>query len=241
MLAMILAAGYGTRLKPWTDSHPKALVEVGGRPMLDRVMEKLISSGFTHIIINVHHFADQIKDYLASQSYDAEVLISDESGLLMDTGGGIVKAYNQYGKGEPMLVHNVDILSDADLHGLMDIHEMSGDEVTLLTSGRDSSRKLYFDGDGKLRGWVNLKSGELKPAGVSVKKEWTAEAFSGIHVVSAKAVTDMYGKYGDNPFPIMDYLLSTTEGGTAGRFFSGNLHLIDIGKPATLSRANSMF
>lgn len=238
---MILAAGYGTRLKPWTDSHPKALVEVGGRPMLDRVIEKLISSGFTHIIINVHHFADQIKDYLESKSYDAEILISDESGLLMDTGGGIVKAYGCYGHGESMLIHNVDILSNADLHELMDIHEMSGDEVTLMTSGRDSSRKLYFDGNGKLRGWVNLTTGELKPAGLSVKEEWTPEAFSGIHVVSAKAVADMHEKYGDNPFPLMDYLLSTAERGRTGRLFSENLHLIDIGKPATLSQANSMF
>ena len=146
---MILAAGLGTRLKPWTLEHPKALVPVDGIPMLERVILKLKSQGFDEIVVNVHHFAGQITDFLDSKDFGIKISISDERGGLLDTGGGLVHARHLL-EGEPFLVHNVDILSNADLSALMHFHESEGNDVTLLTSDRKSSRKLLFDEDGSL-------------------------------------------------------------------------------------------
>ena len=151
MRAMILAAGLGTRLKPWTLEHPKALVPVDGIPMLERVILKLKSQGFDEIVVNVHHFAGQITDFLDSKDFGIKISISDERGGLLDTGGGLVHARHLL-EGEPFLVHNVDILSNADLSALMHFHESEGNDVTLLTSDRKSSRKLLFDEDGSLKG-----------------------------------------------------------------------------------------
>lgn len=137
MKAMIFAAGLGTRLKPLTDHMPKALVPVAGRPMLEHVILKLKAAGFNELVINIHHFGEQILDFLrANQNFGLTIHISDERDCLLDTGGGIRKAEPFFRGNEPFLVHNVDILSDTDLKALYEYHRQSGNDATLLASRR---------------------------------------------------------------------------------------------------------
>ena len=243
---MILAAGLGTRLRPWTLSHPKALVPVGGVPMLERVITSLKGQGFNEILINIHHFGDQIIEFLDARDFGVKIGISDERDMLLDTGGGILAAggilFNQ--NDDPFLVHNVDILSNADLGMLVRRHMDMKNDVTLLTSGRDSSRKLIFDRDGKLRGWHNLSTGEYRPAGFSSGEHDREAAFSGIYVVGKRAWEDM-NRYaeevGKRSFPIMDYFISSCGRVRIGEMYSEDLRLIDIGKPASLKQADKEF
>lgn len=249
MKAMILAAGLGTRLKPWTLEHPKALVPVGGVPMFERVILRLRDEGFDRIVVNVHHFADQIVEFLNHNDFGIEIKVSDESGQLLETGGGIAHAAGLIGElGDgPVLVHNVDILSDAPLSGLMEYHDQKGNDVTLLTSGRESSRKLMFDRSSQLIGWHNLKSGEYRPASVEKKvneiEGISERAFSGIYVLGDKALNrlvESWKEAGEGAYPIMDFFLGFPEDIRIGGYDFSDLHLIDIGKPETLEQANNL-
>lgn len=240
MKAMILAAGLGTRLKPWTLEHPKALIPVCGVPMLKRVIDKLTDSGFDEIVINIHHFGNQIVDYISENQFDAKIGISDEREKLLDTGGGIKQAYPLICKGsdDSMLVHNVDILSNADLKRFFQYHIASGNDITLLTSNRVSSRKLIFGDDERLKGWHNCKSGEYKPGNFVPSATDSEEAFSGIYVIGAKGYKALANYAGDKTsFPIMDFLLANMSDIRIGRLYDPSLDLIDIGKPEMLRKA----
>lgn len=242
MKAMILAAGLGTRLKPWTLEHPKALVPVDGVPMLARVMKKLKKEGFDDITVNVHHFSDQIIDFIDANDFGVVVKVSDETKELLDTGGGILQASKFFGD-EPVLVHNVDILSNTDLGALMETHNSAGNDITLLTSDRDSSRKLIFDKDGKLCGWHNLNSGEYKPGNYIHNEGNAEEAFSGIYVIGPRAVKAMKHyteEIGEKQFPIMDFFLSFPPELKTGRVKITNPIILDIGKPDALARASDI-
>ena len=160
--AMIFAAGLGTRLRPLTDTMPKALVRVGGEPLLHRVVMNLKKAGFERIVINVHHFAEQIVDYLkTNDNFGLDIRISDESDALLDTGGGIRKAAPLFDPSSPILIHNVDILHNVDLAKLYDT--AADNDATLLVSRRDTSRYLIFNEEMRLNGWINIKTGEVKP------------------------------------------------------------------------------
>lgn len=165
MKAMIFAAGLGSRLKPLTDTMPKALVPIAGRPMLEHVILKLKAAGFTEIMINIHHFGEQILDFLkANENFGLIIHISDERDLLLDTGGGVKKARSFFeNSDEPFLIHNVDILSDVNLKELYDYHLQSGAVATLLASQRKTSRYLLFDTDKRLCGWINKDTEQVKP------------------------------------------------------------------------------
>ncbi|MDE7080289.1 MAG: NTP transferase domain-containing protein [Muribaculaceae bacterium] len=244
MKAFIFAAGLGTRLRPFTEHHPKALVPVGGVPMLERVMLRLRQEGFDKVIINVHHFADQIEDFLAAHSgFGLDVLISDERGALLDTGGALLHARGLLDdETEPLLIHNVDILSDAPLAALMDRHAARDAMGTLLVSRRDSSRRLIFGADSVLRGWTDLKSGAIRPSGFHPEAGDESLAFSGIHVVTPAAVyaeMERQGRHG--AFPIMDFYLEALGNARLEGYCCDRLRLIDIGKPATLAQADSMW
>jgi len=160
MKAMILAAGLGTRLGHHTLHRPKALVEVNGKPLLAHVVEKLVAAGVSEIVVNVHHFARKIVDYLASHDFGVRIFTSDETDLLLDTGGGIVRARHLLDGNEPFLVHNVDILSDIDIKGLAEHHRTHNALATLAVGQRKSSRYFLFDRYMKLAGWRNTLSGE---------------------------------------------------------------------------------
>lgn len=236
MKAMILAAGLGTRLRPWTLEHPKALVPVGGVPMLERVILGLKAQGFTYIVVNVHHFASQITEFLAAHDYGVEIAVSDESECLLDTGGALLHAAPLLCRDqEPFLVHNVDILSDAPLRALMEAHAENGAEATLLVSQRQSTRHLLFDGAWGLRAWRNNATGEMRgEPGV-----WPYEqAFSGIHAVSPALLERMRAEGMKGAFPIMGYYLSHAP--HVRGFDAGRLRLLDIGKPETLQRARAL-
>lgn len=240
MKAMIFAAGLGTRLKPLTDHLPKALVPVAGRPMLEHVIGKLKAAGFDEIVINVHHFAGQITDFLrANDNFGLTVHISDETSRLLDTGGGIKKAAPFFADGKPFLVHNVDILSDIDLKALYDFHCMSGNDATLLVSPRKTARYLLFDTSDRLCGWVNKDTLQTKPDGFVYQPELQREyAFSGIHVLSP-ALFQAMGDEWTGKFSIMDFYLQTCRIARLGGCIKEDLKLIDIGKPETLAKAEA--
>ncbi len=240
MKAMIFAAGLGSRLKPLTDTMPKALVPVAGCPMLEHVILKLKASGFTEIVINIHHFGEQIIDFLKTNNdFGLTIHISDERDRLLDTGGGIRKARLFFeNSGEPFLVHNVDILSDMNLKELYDFHMQSGSVATLLASRRTTSRYLLFNTERKLRGWINKDTGQVKPEGFHYDESLYREyAFSGIHVFSPAVFRLMEAPRWEGKFSIMDFYLATCGQTDCSGYLAEKLELIDIGKPETLARA----
>jgi NDP-sugar pyrophosphorylase family protein len=193
--AMIFAAGLGTRLKPYTDHCPKAMVEVAGRPMIAHQLLKLKDAGFDRVVINVHHYAEQIIDYVnANHGFGLDIAFSDERGQLLETGGGIRKAIPLFASDSPVLIHNVDIFSNADLAALYGNHTDDGAEASLLVSQRKTSRYFVFDDEDILVGWKNLQTGEVRTAydglyaalGTLVEDNisYRLRAFSGIHVIS---------------------------------------------------------
>lgn len=233
---MIFAAGLGTRLKPLTDHMPKALVPVAGKPMLEHVIGKLKSAGFDEIVINVHHFAHQIIDFLkAKDNFGIQIWISDESEELLDTGGGIKKAAPYFD--EPFLVHNADILSNIDLKAMYNYHLTSSNDATLLVSPRKTVRYLLFDEGNRLQGWVNKDTLQTKPEGFvyhpEVQKEY---AFGGIHVISPTLFKYMEDGW-TGKFSIMDFYLKTCHEAQLGGYVKEDLQLIDIGKLDTLAKA----
>ena len=159
MNALIFAAGLGTRLKPLTDTMPKAMVPVNGKPLVQILIEKLKSIGVMEIVINVHHFAQQIIDFVAANDcFGIDIKFSDETDMLLETGGGLKKAARLFSNDKPILVHNVDILSNADLLSLYN----NATSTTLLVSQRNTQRYLLFDKDDRLVGWTNIATGEVK-------------------------------------------------------------------------------
>ena len=192
--AMILAAGLGTRLKALTQDKPKALVPLNGKPLLQHCIENLIDNGFHHIVINVHHFGEQIIDFVESHRFDADIEISDERDLLMDTGGGIVKATPLFKDSKAVLVHNVDIISNVNLGEMCQQFIDSKDDAWLLTQDRETNRKLLFRDDQQLIGWCNKADGSfkwvnpkkigpstLRQAQGSGTLDYQEMAFSGLH------------------------------------------------------------
>lgn len=241
MTGIILAAGLGTRLKPWTLTNPKALVPVEGVPMLQRIIEEFKRQGINHIIVNVHHFGDKIIDFLMKNDFGVEITVSDERDTLLDTGGAIVKILQTLkDKDYPLIIHNVDILSNADLSELYKLHSISDADVSLLVSERDSSRKLLFDKDNKLRGWHDLRSNNYRFIGQGASEEYQELAFSGIYVINKKAVKEMKELFGEEKFPIMEYFLSSERKAKIQGVKRNNLILLDIGKPASLAQASDI-
>ena len=256
MQAMIFAAGMGTRLKPLTDSMPKALVRVGGEPLLKRVILRLKAAGFERIVINVHHFADQIIDYLReNDNFHLDIRISDETNGLLETGGGIKFAHSLFTKNEPILIHNVDILSNVDLKKFYTSdrkimcpscgvpHEMAG--AVLLVSWRETKRYLLFNQEMRLVGWVNMETGQVKSpykeiqkASVDdLKKHYQMYAFSGIHTFSPQ----LFPLMNDYPerFPIMDFYLQNCDKVAIKGYIKPDLKLMDVGKLDTLDQAEA--
>ena len=225
--AMIFAAGLGTRLKPLTDTMPKALVRVGGHPLLWHVIMKLKKAGYERIVVNVHHFASQITDYLAANDhFGLDIRISDETEALLETGGGIKKALPLFDPSEPILIHNVDILSNLDLNAL------PMDAPLLVVSERKTKRYLMFDDEMRLHGWTNIETGEVKG-----EKANHLLAFSGIHVFHP-SLTPLLADWPER-FPIMDFYLKACGDHLIRGYEAHDLQLLDVGKLDTLDHAES--
>lgn len=236
MKAMIFAAGLGTRLKPLTDNMPKALVPVGGKPLLEHVILKLKAAGFNEIIVNVHHFPDMIIDFLKKKNhFNIHIEVSDERDRLLDTGGGIRKAAPFFDDHTPFLVHNVDILSNVDLQDLYRTHMQHNPLATLVVSRRDTFRYLLYDADGQLKGWINEKTGETKPAGTIDTNCWTKLAFSGIQILSPQVFELMNAC--EDKFPIMDFYLSLVGTQRINSYVPPYYRMLDVGKLNVLDEA----
>ena len=215
---MIFAAGLGTRLKPLTDTMPKALVKVGGQPLLWHTVMKLKAAGYEHMVVNVHHFAQQIVDYLKqNDNFGLDIRISDESDKLLETGGGIKKALPLF-----------DLLSNLDLTAL------DGSVTTLVVSPRQTKRYLLFDDDLYLRGWTNIETGEVKGE-VTDADSYRKLAFSGIHVLHP-SLFPLMDEWPDR-FPIMDFYLKVCARHPIRGCQPCGLRLMDVGKLDTLHEA----
>lgn len=199
---MILAAGLGTRLKELTQDKPKALVEVAGKTLLERNIENLVQQGFDTIVVNIHHFGNQVIRFLETHHFNAKVYVSDERGALMDTGGGIVQALPFFHDTAAVLVHNVDILSDVDLKTYYDQFIASQDDAWLLTQDRITTRKLLFDEQGLLIGWKNLKDGTYKWVD-GVKNQFKELAFNGMHLFKPA----LFSQYPCQRYSVIDLYL----------------------------------
>lgn len=233
--AMLFAAGLGTRLKPFTDHHPKALAMVNGKPLLQRNIEYLKGFGISEFVINVHHFADQIHDFLMkNENFGVDIQISDESDVVLETGGGLVKARNYFGN-DPFLVMNVDILTDLNISDMIQFHFENKPLVTLAVSHRQSSRKLLFEENMQLKGWINLNSGEKILQSDDLLNEF---AFSGIHIIEPKIFDQMPGS---GKFSIMTtYMELMKNEKILGFDHSGGI-LIDVGRPESVQEAERYF
>ncbi len=255
--AMILAAGMGTRLKPITDHTPKALVSVGGKPLLDRLILRLREQGYQRFVVNVHHLADQIEQHVKDEdSYGVRVLISDERKELLETGGALKKAAPLFDDDEPILIHNVDILDNVDYNWLRRQH-LDDEDAVLLVSRRKTTRYLLFDNAMRLMGWVNIATGELRSPYDWVKNPDEAEldidnyrltimrgtteivlnlfAFSGIHSFSPR-LFPLMERFPDR-FPIIDFYLQTCHRTRIYGLNKPDLQLLDVGKLDSLAEA----
>ncbi len=233
---MIFAAGLGTRLKPFTENHPKALAVVNEKPLLQRNIEYLKSFGINEIVINVHHFADQIIEFLEKNNYfGIEITISDETDQVLETGGGLVKAKANFE--EDFLVMNVDILTDLNLADFIKAHQANKSLVTLAVSDRNSSRKLFFNEQNELKGWRNLKTEEEIKA-IDSLDNCKDLAFSGIHVISP-ALFDKITEKGK--FSIMKVYMDLMQTESILGFDHSGGILIDVGRPESVLEAEQFF
>lgn len=251
MKAMVFAAGLGTRLKPFTDFHPKALAEVGGQPMLGRVIEKIKALGVDHIVVNVHHFADQVVDYLRScNNFGLQIDISDESSRLLDTGGGLLAAAPLLAGDEDIIVHNADILTDFDLADMVRVHTASRAMATLLADWRQTKRYLLFDRSTmQMRGWTNIETSAVRPQSLVLTDALEKLAFGGVHIVSPRIFTLLKdyaaAKFAgdDRPkFSITDFYIDACADADIRAYRpSASYRWHDIGKPESLAAARSEF
>ncbi len=225
MVGVIFSAGLGTRLKPLTDTMPKALVPLAGKPLLQWQVEKLRDAGITDIIVNVHHFPDMIIDAVRqNEGWGANILISDERDQLLDTGGGLKKILNSQLStlNSPILACNVDILSNIDVRALISAYERTG-VSQLVVSDRQTQRYLCFDGQNQLCGWTNMATGELKGT------DGRHLAFSGMQILSPDALA-LLNEMPDEKFSLIDFYLKAMNKLPLQAYVPGDYRMMDVGK-----------
>lgn len=233
--AMLLAAGLGTRLKPYTDSHPKALMEINGVTLLERNITYLKKYGFTEFVINVHHFADQIRDFLkANNDFNVHIQISDESDEVLETGGGLVKAKELLGD-ESFLLMNADVLTDLNIEDFIQFHYQYQPLVSLAVSDRESTRKLLFEENKRLKGWRDFSKNEEIIVSEKPLKEL---AFSGVHLINPRIFHHMPSS---GKFSIMKTYVDAMENEKILGFDHSGGIFIDVGKPESVKEAEQLF
>ncbi len=240
--AMIFSAGLGTRFKPWTDKHPKALALVNGKSLLQRNIEYLQQYGIKDVIVNVHHFADQVIDAIQTNNgWGSNIIISDETDMLLETGGGLLKAKNLFTPGEKFITCNVDILTDLDLHQLVGFHEKYRPLISFGVTSRKTSRNFLFDKNGRLCGWVNNTTGEqrisIPPSaeeeGVRVQKAYSCVVVFEYDIFKLMPFT---GK-----FSLTDVYLELAKQHTILGYDHTGDKLVDVGKTGSVAVAESLF
>ena len=236
MKAMILAAGLGTRFKPWTDKHPKALAVISGKSLLQRNIEFLQTAGIYDVVVNIHHFADQIEEAVkANKGWGSNVILSDERDVVLETGGGLMKA-SKHLSDDSFVLMNVDILTTLNLGAMIESHMKLMPLATLATTNRKTSRYFIFDHLDNLCGWVNEKTGEEKIMRTTADKH--LRAFSGIHVIDPRifSLIRQEGK-----FSMVDVYLSLAKDEIIKSFDHSDTSFIDVGKPEAVSVAEKLF
>ncbi len=234
---MIFAAGLGTRFKPWTDHHPKALAMVNGKSLLQRNVEYLQANGITHVVVNVHHFADQlIEAIMKNKGWGSEIAISDERDEVLETGGGLLKAKEFFTPGQPFLTCNADILTDLDIRKMIRFHEQKKALITFAVTKRKTSRYLLFDENDRLCGWRNSKTGEEK---IAIRKPNLIEkAYSCVVIFEYEALSRIPF---EGKFSLIDvYLALAADNLIQGYDHSGD-RLVDVGKPESIGTAEAIF
>ena len=236
MKAMILAAGLGTRLKPWTEHHPKALAEVNGKSLLQHNIEYLQRYGITEVIVNVHHFAEQIREAIeTNRGWGTAITISDETKEVLETGGGLKKAAWYFDEGDFVLM-NVDVLTDMDLQAMIAYHNDHQPLATLAVGNRATSRYFLFDELNELCGWKNIQTGEEKQ--VRPAENAVAMAFSGIHLVSPSIFSHISQ---EGKFSMVDVYLELARRHRIKGFDHSGSAFIDVGKPESIAKAEQLF
>lgn len=236
MKAMLFAAGLGTRLKPFTENAPKALAKVGDKTLLQYSLLWLQSFGIFDVVINVHHFADLLEQYLADNlNFGSRITISDERDVLLETGGGLQKAMAHFEGKDPFVALNVDVISTLDINKLMESHKSSGAIATLAVMQRNSSRELLFSAEMALCGWRNNKTGEQK-----ISRELTTyvpRAFSGIQIIDPSIWEDieLTGK-----FSLIDLYLQVAKNRLIKGFDHTGDEFLDVGKPESIGKAEAL-
>ncbi|WP_411811467.1 NDP-sugar synthase [Chryseobacterium scophthalmum] len=236
MKALIFAAGKGTRLKPFTDHHPKALAKVNDVPLLERNIKYLKGFGITDFVINIHHFGDQIVTFLKkNDNFGCKIEISDESDELLETGGGLIFAKEFLNHGEDFLIMNADILTKINIDDFVSYHKEIKDFATLAVSDRESSRKLLFNDDLVLRGWLNVQTGEQRLA--EFNKGFRPLAFSGVHCINP-VIFDKIKRKGK--FSVMEEYLDLMQTEKIHGFVHDSI-LVDVGRPESVIEAEKYF
>jgi NDP-sugar pyrophosphorylase family protein len=236
MKAMILAAGLGTRLHPFTENTPKALIKINDKTLLEITIEKLISYGFDQIVINVHHFADQIIQFIEEKKFATQFFISDERNKLLDTGGGLKHAESFLNGDEPFILHNVDIVSNLNLKSLYDFHLSSDAVCSLVVRKRESNRYFLFNEENVLRGWKNERTG--RTIIMNDEKPLTKFAFSGIHVIDPKIFSLMPDK---DAFPLATLYLDIALENKLCAYIDEKSTWIDVGYPEFVKLAEENY
>jgi len=235
---MIFAAGLGTRLQNETAEKPKALVEIGGKPLLQRVIEKLKTEGITEIVVNVHHFSELVISFIKQNNFGIPIHISDETENLLDTGGGLKKAARFFVGAEPVLVYNVDIISNMNFSQLIAEHRKSGALVTLVVRNRKTQRYFKFDAEKRLVGWINRKTGETKVSNSENFDKAIEMAYSGIHIFNPEIFPLMPET---DRFSVTDFYLELAKTQKIMGFYDDSDLWMDVGKPEQLEEARRMF
>jgi NDP-sugar pyrophosphorylase family protein len=238
MKAMIFAAGLGTRLQNETTEKPKALVEIGGKTLLQHAIEKLKNEGTKEIVVNVHHFADLVIKFIQNTNWGIPIYISNESDKLLETGGGLKKASHFFTDNSPILIYNVDILSNLDLKVLKEEHLKSGALATLVVRKRETQRYFKFDSDKNLVGWLNKKTGETKISNPDNFEMATEMAFSGIHIIQPELLKMMPN---EDRFSIVKVYLELAQTHKIKGYFDDSDLWMDVGKTAQLEEARNLF
>ena len=236
MKAMIFAAGLGTRFKPWTDKHPKALAVVNGKSLLQRNIEYLQQYDITDVVVNIHHFADQIEQAIkTANGWGSNIVVSDERHEVLETGGGLLKA-KELLKGETFLTINVDILTDVNLKTLLIFHQQEKADITLGVTNRTTSRYLLFNEYNRLCGWRNTATGQER---ISIQTdEYHQKAYSGLAIFES-SVLDAITQTGK--FSLIDVYLSLAASHKIAGFDHSESNVLDVGKPESVAIAESMF
>ena len=237
MKAMIFAAGLGTRYKPWTDKHPKALAPVNGKSLLQRNIEWLQQYGISQVIVNVHHFPEQVMQAIQSnKGWGSNITISDERGQLLETGGGLKRARPFFETNEPFLTINVDILTNLDLNKLIQFHTQNRPLISFAVSERETSRYFLFNDQMRLCGWENVKTGEKR---ISIKEEHLVRKAYSCVVIFEPEIFSLMEQEGK--FSLVDVYLNLAANHTILGYDHTGDKLVDVGKPEALAIAENLF